>query len=105
MLVTLGGMAESEAAQEAMCAFEECGTEPQTSLFAYIIVTLATLCAVRCWDWLRAATRQTAHHEAASLATRAVESRDVASQAPCTYTAVRGSSHPRCMPLPEHRHG
>ena len=33
------------------------------------------------------------------------EMKDVRSQAPCTYTSVRGSNHPRFYPLPPHSHG
>ena len=33
------------------------------------------------------------------------ETKDVRSQAPCTYTSVRGSNHPRFYPLPPHSHG
>ena len=33
------------------------------------------------------------------------EMKDVRSQAPCTYTSVRGSNHPRFYPLPPHPHG
>ena len=32
-------------------------------------------------------------------------SRDVQSQSPTTFTAVRGSANPRFHPLPDHAHG
>ena len=32
-------------------------------------------------------------------------SRDVQSQSPTTFTAVRGSANPRFQPLPDHAHG
>ena len=32
-------------------------------------------------------------------------SRDVGSQSPTTFTALRGSANPRFQPLPDHAHG
>ena len=48
--------------------------------------------------------RSTSSYSATSVKQRASKN-SVASQAPTTYTAVRGCLNPRFLPLPEHSHG
>ena len=52
-----------------------------------------------------AQTEMNAGETDAETQTTPREMKDVRSQAPCTYTSVRGSNHPRFYALPPHSHG
>ena len=83
-------------------------------LFAYAMVMVATWAMIRLWDWWHK-TRPQLSGKGKSKGTQRSSgmppqmepkrTRSVASQAPTTYTAVRGATTPRFLPLPEHCHG
>ncbi len=56
----------------------------------YLLIVLMTYLAVRVFDWVKGAVRQ---------------SRDVASQTQTTYTELRGAARARFQVLAEHSHG
>ena len=64
---------------------------------SYVATAAVTYCATRCWDWIIKSDPPAA---AAVPVTRGV-----ASQAQCTYTALRGVATPRFQLLPDAAQG
>ena len=83
-------------------------------LFAYAMVMVATWAMIRLWDWWHKPLPQLSEKGESKGRQRSCgmpphmeprRTRSVASQAQTTYTAVRGATTPRFLPLPEHCHG
>ena len=87
---TLGGEEEEDAEEVQEAATMQRTAMPSTQASAALAQPLLQVwrCAVH-----------------AETQTTPREMKDVRSQAPCTYTSVRGSNHPRFYPLPPHSHG
>lgn len=68
---------------------------------AYVLIIIGTVVAVRGYDWIKGLM----NHQQLQQEERPRRTRDMASQTPTTYTAVRGATQARFRVLPEHSHG